>query len=408
MAQFLYHARDQQGQLARGTVAAATLEDAGRMLRGEGKFIVKLAPTRDADAPAAAVPAAARGRGVRRDDVIFFAHQMAIMLETGVPISEALDCVVEQASHPPFRAVMTEVAQHVQAGGELSVALRKFPKVFPPIMVSLVKASEVSGTMGTMLERISTYMSKEQRIFRQVRGALMYPCFMLACSVVVTGFLLTFVLPRFAGIYASRGAALPAPTRLLLAISGCLVDYWYLWLIGAGLLAVGGYFFARSWAGRRSLDYLKLHLPVLRSVFTNLYVTRTCSTLGTMISAGVSLLDAVAIVKQVTNNIYFENLWDQVDMSLRQGLQLSDPLTKSNLIPRSVSQMIHSGEKSGRLGQVMVRLAEHTEAEFDQTVKTATQFIEPLTVVLMGSVVGFIAISLLLPIFNISQVVAGK
>ena len=408
MARFQYSARDQSGAPAQGVVAAASLEEAGRLLRGEGKFIVKLAPTHDNDLPDKPAAAGKHGRRVSRDDVIFFAHQMAIMLETGVPISEALDCVAEQAVNEHFRAVMGEVAQQVQAGGELSAALRKFPKVFPPIMVSLVKASEVSGTMGVMLERISSYLNKEQRIFKQVRGAMMYPAFMLVCAVGVTCFLMTFVLPRFAAIYANRGAALPPPTRLLMAISGSMTNQWYLWLIVVGLGVSGGYVMAVSRPGRRCLDYLKLHLPILRTLYTNLYVTRACRTMGTMIASGVSLLDTVAIVKQVTDNVYYADLWDEVDQGLRQGLQLSEPMFKSNLVPRAVAQMIRSGEKSGRLGQVMNRLAEHTEAEFDQTVKTTTQFIEPLTVVVMGSVVGFIAISLLLPIFQISQVVANK
>jgi type IV pilus assembly protein PilC len=258
-----------------------------------------------------------------------------------------------------------------------------------------------------MLERVSKYLGKEHQTHRQVRGALMYPVFMMFMAVGVTVFLLAFVLPRFATIYASRHAALPGPTRLLLAVSNGLVNYWYVWLGLAIALLVGGIIAWRTDSGRRAIDWLKLNTPIFGHLFTQLYVTRACRVMGTMIGAGVPMLDAVGIAKQVTRNAYYEDLWDQVDKALQQGLQLSDPLFKSTLVPRSVAQMIRSGEKSGRLGQVMNRIAEYSEQEFDEAVKTTTQFIEPAMVVFMGGLIGFVAISLLLPIFTVSKVAAG-
>jgi type IV pilus assembly protein PilC len=230
---------------------------------------------------------------------------------------------------------------------------------------------------------------------------------MLVMAVSVTIFLLAFVLPKFAGIYASRGAALPAPTRLLLAISEGLIGYWYLWTLLA--IVVGGVvmMLPRVDAGRRFLDYLKLNVPLAKQLFTQLYITRATRTMGTMIAAGVTMLDMIDIVKQVTNNIYYQDLWDEVDDRLRQGSQLSDPLFASPLFPRTIAQMIYSGEKSGQLGKVLARISDFTEAEFDQTVKNTTQFIEPLMVGVMGTIIGFIAISLLLPIFSVGNVVAG-
>lgn len=408
MARFTYYARDGRGEPTSGTLQAVSIDEAGRMLRGEGKFVIKLMPVSDnATGSERAATGKTRGR-VKRQEVIIFAHQMAVMVQTGVPLADALDCSVQQASSPAFKAVLMDVAQSVQGGGEFSAALRKYPKVFPTVMTSLLRASEVSGTMGAMLDRISAYMTKEHATAKNVRGAMMYPLFMILMAVSVTVFLLTFVLPKFATIYETRGAVLPAPTRLLMAISHFMVDYWLYLLVGLVVACVGGTIFRRTPAGRRTVDYFKLHLPILKTLFTQLYVSRACSTMGTMSAAGVSMLDMVAIVKEVTNNAYYDELWDSVDEQLRQGSQLSDALFASPLFPRSVSQMIFSGEKSGRLGQVLGRVAEFTEEEFDRAVKTATQFIEPLMIGVMGSIIGFVAISLLLPIFSIGHVVAGS
>jgi len=406
MARFSYQARDSAGETISGIVQASSVSEAGAILRGEGKFIVKL---READehetAPGqdSSLSLGQHAKRVKRPDVISFTHQMAVMLQTGVPLTEALECCSEQAPNASFAAVLGDVTTQVERGGEFSQALKRYPRVFPPIMTSLIRASEASGTMSTMLERVSQYLSKERATYRKARSAMMYPVFMMAVCVGVTVFLLTFVLPKFATIYADRGAALPAPTKVLLATSDLMVGYWWAWLgvlIAAALTVVIG---GRTDAGRRCLDYLKLNTPVVGNVFRKLYVSRACGTMGTIITAGVSMLDMISIVRDVTNNTYYDELWDQVDQQLKQGQQLSDPLFNSPLFPRSVSQMIYSGEKSGRLGQVLDRIAEFTEEEFDEAVKNATQFIEPVMVTFMGSLIGFVAISLLLPIFTVGQ-----
>ncbi|MBI1335672.1 MAG: hypothetical protein GC164_01770 [Phycisphaera sp.] len=407
MQRFAYQARDSAGQLATGVLNAPTLEEAGRILRGEGKFIVKLDPTTEAAQGDDLLTVEQHARRVKRNDVIIFANQLAVMIETGVPISEALDCITQQFANEHFRAVLKDITGQVQGGVELSTAMRKFPRVFPTVMISLIRASEISGTMGQMLERVSNYLNNEQQTRKKIKGALSYPIFMFVMATGVTIFLLGFVLPKFAAIYSQRNAALPAPTQLLMSISSGLTTYWYLWLALAVGIALTVVFGGRTEQGKRVFDYLKLNVPVFKQLFTQLYVSRAARTMSTMLNAGVSMLDMVSIVREVTNNKYYEDLWDEVDERLRQGSQLSDPLFQSPLIPRSISQMILSGEKSGRLGKTLERVATFTEQEFDTAVKTATQFIEPVMVGAMGLLVGFVAISLLLPIFSVGKVVAG-
>jgi type IV pilus assembly protein PilC len=407
MARFTYQARDGKGQAANGVVTAGSLEEAGALLRGEGKFVIRLTPTMDADAASVQSTAGLSKARVKRQDVIYFTHQLAVMVDTGVALSEALDCAAAQTQHPEFKKILADVATHVQGGSEFSNALAKYPKAFPPIMVSLIRASEMSGTMGVMLDRIARYMSKEQQVLKQARGALYYPLFMLLMAVTVTIFLMTFVLPRFSAIYASKNAILPGPTRMLLAMSAALTNYWYLWLAGLALLIGAWLLLRRTPRLRYAIDWLKLHFPLMGKLTRQLYLTRSCRTMATMLASGVSMLDMISIARQVTDNRLFDELWTAVDERLRRGEQLSEPLFASSLIPRSVAQMIYSGERSGRLGKVLDRVADFTEEEFDTLVKTTTQFIEPVMVVVMGSIVGFIAIALLLPIFSMGKVVAG-
>jgi type IV pilus assembly protein PilC len=407
MPQFLYQARDVHGAMVSGVIAAADLSEAGHTLRGEGKFIVKLAEGDEAELQARSLTLEERYRRIRRDDVIHFTHQMSVMIETGVTLGEALESVAGQAGNEHLRAVLQDVSDAVQSGQSFSRALARHPRVFPALMVSMVTASETSGTMGTMLQRVSGYLTKERNTLRSVRGAMTYPIVMTVVALAVTVFLLIFVLPRFGRIYADRGALLPGPTRVMLGASELITTYWYVWIPSIGAL-IGGliYVCCQPW-GRRGMDWLKLHTPILGPMFERLYLTRACRTMGTMISAGVPMLDMVAIVKDVTKNSYYEELWDAVDGQLRQGCQLSSALFASPLIPNPVSRMVHSGEKAGRLGPVMDKIAEFAEHDFDESVKRVTEFIEPAMVTLMGLLIGFVAISLLLPIFSVGRVMAG-
>jgi type IV pilus assembly protein PilC len=347
MPQFSYKVRDGHGELLSGIIRAASLEEAGNLLRVQGKFIVKIDPTRQPKGTGDTQRVVVGGKRIKRSDVIIFSHQLAVMVDTGVPIDEALECITKQTDDESFRAVLENITHRVNDGGTLSAALGAYPKVFPAVMTSLLCASEASGTMGVMLDRISSYLQKEEPTAKNIRGALLYPAVMFVLVVMVTGFLLTFVLPRFASIYQSKHASLPVATRALMGLSDLLIGYWWAWLGGAVLGVFFVMFSMRTSTGRRAADYLKLHLPLLRSLYTKMYLTRACRTMATMLTAGVPILDMIGIVRKITNNYWYEDLWDAVDQKLQRGLQLSDALFTSPLISRSVAQMVYSGEKSG-------------------------------------------------------------
>jgi type IV pilus assembly protein PilC len=411
-SRFSYQARDQRGQVVSGFIAAQTLVDATRLLRAEGKYIVDIKPARAgavAESSAAAKITVSVGKNTRikREELIYFTMQLSVMVDTGVPLSEALQSLADQSFSDNFIGVLKSVVQEVSAGKDFSTVLEGFPRIFPKYYVSLVKASELSGTMGPMLRKLSDYLTAQRETAKKVKGALIYPGFMFVMSICVTIFLLTAILPKFTAIFASRKAALPAPTLVLMSISHSLIHFWYLWIFGAAILGFGGAFFLRTETGTRVADLAKLKVPIFGPMFHKLFLSRSLSTMGTMISSGVPLLDSLTIVKEVAGNCYYQELWEEVRNKVQNGTQLSEPLLKSTLIPKSVAQMIFSGEKTGELPSVLNRISAYMDEDLKTAIKTATQFIEPVMIGMMGVLIGGVAIAMLMPILTISKVMAG-
>lgn len=405
-SRFAYQARDQKGQLVSGTLAAPSMTDASKQLRAEGKYIVDIKPARSDAAQAGTAPRSTSTR-VSREEVIQFTLQLSVMVDTGVPLSEALHALGEQRVGPGMQNIIASICSDVTAGKDFSSSLEKFPRAFPKFYTSLVRASEASGSLGMMLKRLSTYLMGQRDIVKKVTGALIYPAFMFVMSIAVTIFLLTFVLPKFTVIFKSKKAALPLPTQIFMNISDSLIDHWMIW-VGA-LVVLTGFliWFLRQPFGMRTVDWLKLRLPILGPMFQKLYVSRSLQTISTMIAAGVQVMDCLNIVRDVSGNSYYADLWEEVRLKVQSGQQLSEPLLKSPLIPRSVAHMIHSGEKTGELPAVMCRIAAYMEEDLATAIKTATQFIEPAMIGLMGLLIGSVAIAMLLPILTISKVMAS-
>lgn len=405
MPTYAYRARDARGDLIEATIEARSQSEALRLLDREGKTVTDInVGAKPVDAEEIRTRLAAGS--VRREEVISFAGQLAVMLDTGVPLSDAIDAFVKSAKPGGLRRVIEVVADRIHAGIPFSGAMEEFPKVFPNLMVSLMKASEASGRLGEMLARVSEYLSKERRTARQIKGALTYPMVMVAIAVVVTGFLVVWVLPRFARIYESREAALPTLTTAVLKGSRFLIEHWIMLAVAvAGL--IGAFFaFRLTQAGRRVIDTAKLRMPVIGPMFRLFYLTRATRTLGTLLASGVPLLDAVRIVRGVTENTIWLDLWNQMEQSMTGGHTIAEVVQESWLIPPPVAQMIAAGERSGRLPEVLDKVAKATETDLDEAVKSATQLIEPAMIIFMGGTIGGIAIALLLPIFNVANVVS--
>ncbi len=409
MELYSYQARDNRGELVSGSIEAESFAEAGRALRRDGMYILELEEgvQRVEESAEEAFENRQAIRGAKREEVIDFAHQLSVMLETGVPLSEALDTITNNTNALGFKRILTTVNEEVSSGATLSSSLARWPKVFPTLMISLILASEASGTLGLMMSRVSAYLSKELKTAKQIKGALTYPIVMMILAIGITIFLMVFVLPRFASIYANRAAQLPIPTRIMLGISGFWQDHWLAIGVTAIASLIALVFITHKPKGKRALDWLKLNLPIIGPMFKKLFITRASRTMATLLASGVDILEAVKITRGVTANVYFEELWEGVAVSLESGAPFHESLRESKLIPDNVTQMISAGEKTGRLGQVMERIGQVSEDELDDAVARATQFIEPAMIGIMGVVIGFVAIAMLLPIFSISRVMSS-
>jgi type IV pilus assembly protein PilC len=395
--------------LVEGEVVAPTPAEAARVVRGEGKFIVRIGP-KDSRAHAAK-PKTGRqtkvggvfGDRYRVEDLIFFTNQLAVLVETGVSLAEALETCRHDGNSPRFARALDSVIEQVNSGCEFSAALAEHPKVFPAIYVALIKASEASGLMGPMLERLSQHLQSQQDMTKKIKGAVTYPVVMFVFAIGVTIFLMTYVLPKFAAIYAGREASLPTITRALMAFSTGLA-HGAPYIVGALAVLVGGaIWYARTPKGRWLVERIKVGVPLVGPLFHKTYLARSLHTLGTMIQSGVSVLEGVRLTSDVCGSLIYERMWTTVHGRLETGKQVSEALADYEQVPKSIKKMLSAGERSGQLGAVMERVAKYCESELNLAIKTLTSMIEPAIVMFLGVVVGGLVLALLLPIFTISK-----
>ena len=411
MPRYAYEARDSAGLMSAGVVAADSEVEASRQVRSDGLFVVSLSedvqsrPRRRAGTSSLA---AMLGPRVKHEDVVWFANQLSVMVETGVLLSEALHSIAEQTRNVTFRKVVQDVAASVENGQDLSSSLARHPKLFDNLFVSMVKASEASGQLALMLNRVATHMTEQSQIRSKVKGALMYPCVMLSLAFVVTIFLMIFVLPKFAAIYADKKDALPAATLFLMDLSDSMINMWYVYVAGAAAMVTLIVLTLKTERGKDILDTIKFKVPLIGDVFRKSAIARSLRTLGTLLSAGVPVLDALGITKQVCGRGKYGQLWGDVADKVTTGSQISEHLSDHPLMPGTVSAMLVAGEKGGRLGPTMEKIAKFSEEELKTAITMMTSFIEPVMIGIMGLIVGGIAMALLLPIFSVSKVMSGQ
>lgn len=404
---FTYRARDAKGAAESGVISARSQTEALRQLQRDGRTVTDIRLGEAAEDVEQLRTKYSAG-SVSREDVIAFASQLAVMLETGVPLAEALHACTAQSRQSGLKRVTATIADRITGGASFSSAIAEYPKVFPRMMVSLMKASEASGKMGLMLSRVASYLGKERKTVRQIKGALTYPAVMVTLAIGITIFLVTFVLPRFAKIYESREAALPALTKFVLGMSKFISTNWEVLAFSASAVIAAAIVFRMTSFGRQCIDTFKIHAPIIGPMFTKFYLTRATRTLGTLLASGVTLLEAVRIVRGVTENRLWLELWDETERAMTGGQSIVTVLSTSKLIPPAISSMIAAGDRTGKLPEVLERVAQTAEEELDEAIKNATQLIEPLMIMFMGVTIGGIAIALLLPIFSVANVMAGK
>jgi type IV pilus assembly protein PilC len=391
---YQYSVRDPLGHVLNGRLDAPSPDDAAQQLRRDGFQVLDLD---EADGEGLF------GSHVSRNDVIYTTAQLAIMVDTGITLSAALGGILEQEQNPGLRRVLGELKDAVESGDDFSSALARFPKLFDKTYVSLIKASEATGSLGPMLERIAAYLRKEVETRGKVRAAMAYPAVMMALATGVTIFLLTYILPKFTPLFKAKGKLLPTPTRIMMGISDAILGYWPFWIAGIALAVAALIFARRTQPGRMFLDLVKIRMPILGPMFRKIAISRSIRTLGTMLAAGVSILDSLKLCGEVAGNYHYQRLWDDVREQVTSGKRVCEVLSGHPLFPRMLVQMIAAGEETGRLDYVLERVSTYYDQEVDTALKTATSLIEPIMISIMGLVVGTIGLALMLPIFSLSK-----
>ena len=405
---YRFQARNERGELTAGVLQAESVAEAAQLLRARGDHVVQLVPMAAAGEDFKAVLKKLNyTSGPSQKDILDFTTQLAVMIRAGISIRAALEGISEQVQNQKFRRILLQIKTDVESGKQFSEAIARHPKLFGPLYVNMVKASEMSGSFAKMLDRIAAYLQQEIETRKMVVGASIYPGIIALMAVSTTVFLLTFVLPRFAGVFKGKEEALPGPTKFLMGLSSFMVEWWWLILAATVAFAIAFFAFIRTEIGGLWWDRFKISAPLIQRMFRALYISRSLQTMGELLNAGVPMLDTIAITGDVSGNRHYKRLWRSVYGSVKQGKKVQTQLQRSPLLPRSVVQMISAGEESGKLGEVLDEISVFYAKALKDAIKAVTSMIEPIMIVVMGSVVGFIAMAIILPIFKMSSLVSG-
>ncbi|GMV98268.1 MAG: type II secretion system F family protein [Phycisphaerae bacterium] len=404
---FRYQAIDAQGRNVTDVIEAASAREAADLLRDRRLFVTRLDPTDQAPAEAAAGAAGETQADGKLKEVVFFTQQMSMLIRSGARVVQALSAVEIQCQRPAWRKVVATIRMDVEEGRPFSTALARFPRQFSPVYVNMVAAGEASGNMGLAFERLVKLMRQQQEIRNRVVGALAYPAVLVLLCVAVLIVLFTFILPRFAEMFATVGVELPMTTRLLIDSSRWVGAHWIIVLSAIAAGVAGVFLFLRSPRGRRTVSRLSVRLPIFGKLVRNIVFARMCRVWGQLLDSKVGLLDAVQLTQDSTTSLDFRELLGEVVTAITEGKPVSTPLLGSWLVPRTFSAAVVTGEESGKLADALLFVAACLEEENTEMLGSLSKIIEPLLLSVMGLIVGTVAISLFMPMFDLATI-AGK
>ena len=392
---FEYEGKDKNGKLVRGEMRAGGEAMVSASLRRQGILITKVKKRRMSG-----------GKAIKQKDIAVFTRQLSTMMRAGVPLIQSFDIVARGSPNPRLTRLLTDIRSDVETGTSLSSAFRKHPLYFDALYCNLVEAGEAGGILEALLDRLAIYQEKTMAIKNKIKSALIYPIAVLVVAFVVLAVIMIFVIPAFKDVFSSFGADLPAPTLVVIALSEFFVKYWYLIF---GFLGGGIYFFMESWKRsekmQRAMDRLLLRVPVFGDLVNKSAVARWTRTLSTMFAAGVPLVEALDSVGGASGNAVFADATVQIQKDVSTGAALTTSMQMTGVFPNMVLQMCAIGEESGSLDQMLGKAAEFYEDEVDEAVKGLSSLMEPFIIVILGTLIGGIVVSMYLPIFKLGQVV---
>jgi len=410
MASWSYKAMDKKGGEVIGIVESDSLALAINEVRSMGYF-----PTKVNEATGGQKRKAQRKQKgmsefyiqfkVKPKELVMWTRQLATLIDAGLPLLRSLHVLHSQLKPCKLRDILSEMIDDIQAGTTFSEALAKHPKEFDRLFVNMVRAGEIGGMLEVVLNRLADYMEKRQALRRQVRAAMIYPIAVLTIAAGVVGFLMVRVIPTFAAVFADFGAGLPALTQRLVDLSNYMAASW--WLI---LAYIGGFLIFIKLVRKipyvqKGLDWLVLRLPLIGGLVVKIAVARFARTLGTLLTSGVPILQALKITRETIGNYVIEMAVDKVHDSIREGETIAAPLEETKVFPPMVVNMIDVGEETGQLDQMLMKVADVYDAEVETTVQTLLQLMEPIMIVILGFIVGTIVIALYLPIFTLGDAI---
>ncbi len=396
MPVYKYKAVDKTGKNIKGEYSAKSLHDVQSMLRTKGYFPTKIeVATANKD-----ISILDTFTFITLKDIAVFCRQFYTMLNAGVTIIKCLDILRVQTEKRKLREILENVYEEVQKGLTFSESLRNYESVFPELLVNMVEAGEASGNLDIIMDRMATHYEKENRIRNKLRGAMVYPIILGIISVLVVVFLLTYVMPTFVGMFEGSGVELPLPTRILLAISTFITNYWYICL---AIVFTAGYMmkkYAQSENGKLVIDNIKFKIPVIKGTTQKVVTSRFTRTLSTLLSSGIPLIQALDIVSRVVVNKVVQKGITTAKDDVKKGISLSEPIKRIGVFPPMVDSMISIGEESGSLDDILDKTANFYDEEVEVALQRMTTIIEPIMIVIMALVIGSIVIAMVLPMFD--------
>jgi len=392
---FEWEGKDKNGKSVRGEMRAGGEAMVSASLRRQGVMVSKVKKRR-----------VSGGKAIKQKDIAVFTRQLSTMMRAGVPLIQAFDIVARGSTNPKLTRLLTDIRSDVETGTSLSAAFRKHPLYFDALYCNLVEAGEAGGILETLLDRLAVYQEKTMAIKNKIKSALIYPIAVLVVAFIVLTVIMIFVIPAFEDVFKSFGADLPAPTLVVIAMSKFFTSYWYLIF---SILGGGIYFFMQSW--RRSvkmqkfMDRLLLRIPVFGDLVNKSSIARWTRTLSTMFAAGVPLVEALDSVGGASGNAVFAEATEKIQKDVSTGSALTTSMQATGIFPVMVLQMCAIGEESGSLDAMLGKAAEFYEDEVDEAVKGLSSLMEPFIIVILGTLIGGIVVSMYLPIFKLGQVV---
>mgnify|MGYP001076467867 CR=1 FL=1 len=406
MPVYQYIARSAQGKLISGTADGVNQSAVVKMLREKGLTTTSIQLNSMASASASRRRQKRKGGRTKLDDLVIVSRQFSTMIRAGLPLIEVLNILSEQCDKVELKNTLATVQKDVESGSSLTEALQKHPRVFNMFYISMVRAGEAAGMLDAILDQVAGYLEKTVALQRKIRSAITYPATVSVIACAITVFLLVRVVPVFEGIFEDLGGDLPLVTRITLGMS-YFIQHHYLIIIGiiAAVVIILTQW-RRTAHGRKALDSLKLRLPVFGPLFLKVAIARFSRTLGTLIKSGVNILSALDIVAKSSGNVLIEEAVYRTRSSIQSGESISKPLVESGVFPVMVTRMIDVGERTGALETMLSKIAEFYEDQVDNTVASLTSLIEPILIVFLGVVVGFIVISMFMPMFEMVELVS--